>query len=158
MLSTRHLGTSKAPWVVLSFCDADALRSTVTQQLPRLSVVSIPGKLCRTKSSLFRAFAEALRFPDYFGKNWDALEECITDLSWLEASGYLLIVSDAEMLLEKVDSDYKTFVSIMNDAGKSWAERSSRPTPFHVVLTTSSALSDRRQRQLQPIETALTAT
>jgi RNAse (barnase) inhibitor barstar len=36
-----------------------------------------------TKDSLMDALAAVLSFPDYFGRNWDALEECIRDLSWL---------------------------------------------------------------------------
>ncbi len=27
--------------------------------------------------------AEELKFPDYYGKNWDAFLDCMSDLSWL---------------------------------------------------------------------------
>lgn len=158
MLSTRHLGTPKPPWVVLSSCEADTLRMVVERQFPRLFVASIPGTHCRTKRGLFGAFAEALRFPDYFGRNWDAFWECINDLSWLKATGYLLIVSDAEMLLARNDGDYKTFISIMTDAGKAWAETARRPRAFHLVLATtpSGRMADRRWR-MQPTNLALSA-
>jgi len=26
------------------------------------------------------AVSKAMRFPDYFGRNWDALDECLTDM------------------------------------------------------------------------------
>lgn len=32
---------------------------------------------------LIRVLEEALRLPDYFGRTWDALSECLRDLSWL---------------------------------------------------------------------------
>lgn len=43
-----------------------------------------------TKSSLMEAISDALDFPDYFGRNWDALDECIRDLSWLPAGAVTL--------------------------------------------------------------------
>ena len=121
-------------------------------------VASIPGTRCRTKRGLFGAFAEALRFPDYFGRNWDAFWECINDLSWLKASGYLLIVSDAEMLLAKNDEDYKIFIGIMTDAGKAWAGTARHSRAFHSVLATTSSgrMVDRRWR-IQPTDLALSA-
>ena len=40
---------------------------------------------CTDKATLLARFAAALQFPDWFGHNWDALADCITDLSWLPA-------------------------------------------------------------------------
>jgi RNAse (barnase) inhibitor barstar len=51
---------------------------------PECFVVRLTGRL-RRKQDLLRALAEGLKFPDYFGWNWDALEECLCDLSWLDA-------------------------------------------------------------------------
>lgn len=56
-----------------AFCDAEAL------------VVRVPAK-ARGKEKLLNILSEKLRFPRYFGHNWDALEECLGDLSWLNDS------------------------------------------------------------------------
>jgi hypothetical protein len=55
----------------------------------------------------FDGFARALSFPGWFGRNWDALEDALADLSWLPAArGRVLLVhrvaatSDAATLLD----------------------------------------------------------
>lgn len=36
------------------------------------------------KYELLKSLGTQLRLPEYFGFNWDALDECLADLSWLE--------------------------------------------------------------------------
>jgi hypothetical protein len=54
-------------------------------------VVRIPAGI-RSKQKLLAILAQKLRFPGYFGGNWDALEECLADLSWLPAGQRVAIV------------------------------------------------------------------
>jgi hypothetical protein len=60
---------------------------------PASAVVRIPRGI-RSKQKLFSIFSTALRFPSYFGWNWDAFEECLTDLSWLRADQPVLIIHE----------------------------------------------------------------
>jgi len=60
---------------------------------PGWLVVRIGGRL-RRKQDLLRALAESLKFPDYFGWNWDALEDCLRDLSWLDAPRGIVLVHE----------------------------------------------------------------
>lgn len=57
-------------------------------------VVRIPAK-ARGKEKLLSVLAAKLRFPSYFGHNWDALEECLRDLSWLGEQPRVVIVHEA---------------------------------------------------------------
>jgi RNAse (barnase) inhibitor barstar len=61
------------------FCDA------------ALQVVRLPRGI-RSKAKLLAILADKLRFPGYFGHNWDALEECLRDLSWLDGERPIALV------------------------------------------------------------------
>ena len=37
-------------------------------------------------------------FPEWYGSNFDALKDCLSDISWREEPGYLLILSRADTL------------------------------------------------------------
>ncbi|MBR0705334.1 barstar family protein [Bradyrhizobium liaoningense] len=67
-----------------------------------------------TKRALLTAIATQLSFPDYFGGNWDALEECIRDLSWLP-SGRVLVTHVDVPLVEDVRSAM-VYVAILKGA------------------------------------------
>jgi RNAse (barnase) inhibitor barstar len=56
-------------------------------------VVWVPRGV-RSKEKLLRLLSQALRFPNYFGGNWDALEECLHDLHWLPEKINIAIVHE----------------------------------------------------------------
>jgi hypothetical protein len=105
-------------------------------------VRTIRGSKMKTVDSLFDEFAAALQFPHYFGENWNALDECLTDLDWLSGDSYLLLVADAPLVLTQEDpGEFAAFVKVVIRAAKEWAGRRigtepwDRPqTPFYVVL------------------------
>jgi hypothetical protein len=94
----------------------------------RLRVVRIALAGATDKDQLVARVAKALEFPAWFGGNWDALEDCLGDLSWTAAVGHVLLFDGATdvPLVER-----GTLVDILASAAASWAERK---RPFFAVF------------------------
>lgn len=70
------------------------------------------------KEALFTLVAEELRFPKYFGRNWDALLDHLSDLSWWAAPGYLLVIENSHDLYAASGKDLLTFLEVVRDAAE----------------------------------------
>jgi len=74
------------------------------------------------KGELLKSIACGLAFPSYFGENWDALIDCLSDLSWLTAPEAVI---DHVALPELSRVDLRHYLESLLDA----AERRSGRTP-----------------------------
>lgn len=77
---------------------------------------------CDDKEAVLAAIGTALGFPDWFGQNWDALTDCLTDLSWSQAPGYVLVFSGTGNFAAVAPDDFDTLIEILSQASASWAE------------------------------------
>lgn len=111
----------------------------------------VRGRKMRSWQGLFDEVAAALRFPQYFGENVDALADCITDLDWLpRQAGYVVVVDDpGEVLADAEPAALRRLVALLRNAAARWAEPVEqgewwdRPAvPFHVVLHVSGNASE----------------
>jgi hypothetical protein len=97
-----------------------------------LATFEICGTDLRTDKELFAAIASAMKFPDYFGMNWDALDECLRDLdAWIPAPGYVLIVRDATSLWEYAPKTAGNLVESWLFCAEDWSKEGK---PFHLVF------------------------
>jgi Barstar (barnase inhibitor) len=78
--------------------------------------VVLPPGLAK-KADLLVFLQRTLPLPDYFGHNWDALEECLGDLRWLDDPKIFLIHQDIP--LENLPADQRTYLEILAGAAKS---------------------------------------
>jgi RNAse (barnase) inhibitor barstar len=78
---------------------------------------------CDSKSELLARIAAALDFPSWFGSNWDALFDCLADLAWRPAPGYVLILEHAGELQATEPEVFDTAVAILGDAAVAWHAR-----------------------------------
>jgi RNAse (barnase) inhibitor barstar len=91
----------------------------------------IDGKSIERKEQFMNAVATALRLPKSFGLNWDALEECLTELEG-DGDGYLICFDHIDGLLNAHPDQFETLVEILRDAVASWKEDG---TPMVVLLS-----------------------
>jgi hypothetical protein len=85
--------------------------------------VRIDLRGCHEKKCLLERTASALQFPDSFGHNWDAWFDCLADLGWLRATGYVVMLENTDDLRESSPEVFDTAVSILEDAAQVWAAR-----------------------------------
>ncbi len=93
-----------------------------------LDVIAVSLAGVRDKESIMRTLAEALGFPKWFGANWDALEDCLSDLSWRDAPGWVLLFRDFGALPR---DDLGVLLEVLRSAAQSWAGRG---RPFFAVF------------------------
>lgn len=86
---------------------------------------------CTGKDDALARFARALHFPDWFGGNWDALQDSLSDLSWLPAEGYLLLLEDVAQWREADSEGFDVALEILEQASNAWRLRL---VPFWAVL------------------------
>jgi RNAse (barnase) inhibitor barstar len=73
-------------------------------------------RTCRDKADLLKAIATGLAFPAWFGHNWDALADCLGDLSWHAARHLVVVFEHAESLIDAAPGDYLTALEIFAEA------------------------------------------
>jgi RNAse (barnase) inhibitor barstar len=96
-----------------------------------LAVFKIDIASVRNKDDLLETIASALEFPPTFGKNWDALNDCLTDLSWLDRKGWVLIIENCANFAQPHKADFDTLVKILRAASAYWRDQAK---PFWVLI------------------------
>lgn len=85
-------------------------------------VAPIDLKACTGDGEALERIADALAFPSWFGGNLDALEDCLNDLSWHAAPGYVLLLEHTGDWRAHADNAFEVALDIFNDAAARWAE------------------------------------
>ncbi|MCB2231139.1 barstar family protein [bacterium] len=88
---------------------------------------------------LMSALSEKLRFPDYFGRNWDALDECLRDFWWIENRSIVLVHNEIPDLDKNA---LLIYIEVLVRAVLDWRDDSDHD--FEVVFPASDEYQVRR--------------
>jgi len=119
----QHKGQQVLKHLVLSeAAQADDELAAAQSERQGRAVRVIRGWKCESRSDLHSEVGAALQFPPYYGENFDAMDECLHDLSWMPADSYLIVVLDVERVLPDDDAGLKSFLSCLSEAARVWDE------------------------------------
>ena len=132
------------PWLMKTAISVDGIQSIIQHARGgrEFEIRCLNGRNMGTLAGVFEEFGKSLDFPDYYGRNSAALEECLNDLSWLPAQGYLLVVTHSSLLLKnEPPSELTWLLALLERVCEEWSrpvrlgEEWDRPAvPFHVVF------------------------
>lgn len=110
-------------------CESVALADAAQALDFHVAHIDLAG--CSDRDSVLRSFARALRFPQWFGGNFDALADSLGDLSWLSAAGYLLLLEHSDAWREADDENFAVLLDILNEAAVTWGDQG---VPFWALI------------------------
>lgn len=80
----------------------------------------IDGATITNKAAFLQAIADAMLFPRYFGQNWDALEDCLTDLDWLNGDRFILLYEQPETFAQGDSTEWLVALDILRSTVDYW--------------------------------------
>jgi RNAse (barnase) inhibitor barstar len=88
-------------------------------------IAHVPHRLS-SRDDLFKVLRRELLLPDYFGENWDALSECLRDLSWITNRRVVIVHED----LPRLDNQtLSTYLDVLLKSAQDW-----KPEEDHELL------------------------
>ncbi len=87
-----------------------------------------------SKQQVLSSIAEAFHFPKHFGKNFDALGDCLTDLAYKSGkqTGFLIVLEQLPNTPKFDKEARETLLDVFRDAADFWADKK---VPFRVFYS-----------------------
>ena len=76
----------------------------------------------KSKAAVLNKIGRALKFPPYYGKNFDALNDCLSDLEWQPASGYVLFVDGAQAFHDADSKNFAILLEVFQSVADAWRD------------------------------------
>ncbi|MCY7418179.1 MAG: barstar family protein [Chloroflexi bacterium] len=113
-------------------------RASTAEALAHLALVGWSARVVdlttvTDKAGVLDAFGAGLLFPEWVGRNWDALSDALRDLSWWQSGerGRAIIVAGAGRLDPGLEPDWHILCDILQEAADRWR---TTPAPLGVLV------------------------
>lgn len=93
---------------------------TASEELGWRTVV-LDGAEAEDKAAFLEVCSEAFALPEWFGLNWDALEECLADLDLGGVDGVIVLWVSWSEFAEAQPRDFAVAVDVLASAVRGWA-------------------------------------
>jgi hypothetical protein len=80
-----------------------------------IDVWTIDGAEANSRERFFPAVTAALEFPEYFGHNWDATYDCLTDLTGGKDSPSVVLINHGNHFVACMGPDWTTAERVFAD-------------------------------------------
>jgi hypothetical protein len=97
-------------------------------ELARFRAFLLDGRAATDEESFLTVCEGALSLP---ARTWEGLADCLTDLSWAPAKGYVVVYDGWGMLARCDPQAWATAYDILASAARGWAREG---TPFAVLF------------------------
>jgi RNAse (barnase) inhibitor barstar len=96
--------------------------NNLKKSFPGAFIGAVDGKKATSMKDFHEQIGNALKFPDYSGKNLDALDEMINDLEWIKEEKVIIYISNSADWLskEKGDDRILTILDVFDATAEDW--------------------------------------
>ncbi|MEO8346296.1 MAG: barstar family protein [Betaproteobacteria bacterium] len=77
----------------------------------------------KDRATLFGELDRALKLPEHFGHNFDALADVLEDRDWLGKSGRVIVLTHVAAYRKEHPKDWATLEDLLAEASEFWKER-----------------------------------
>ena len=112
------LKSVKDAGLYMATCELDDVRTAAKEAGFVLFDVDLTG--VHSKSEFLAAIAQTIEAPEWFGKNWDALADALSDLSWKNAPGYVLLLVNGTANFNLLGNDHDVAKDILETTVDYW--------------------------------------
>jgi RNAse (barnase) inhibitor barstar len=109
--------------------NADALKTQAAHA--KLRHVFVDLAKAHDRATLFKSLDAALKLPEHFGHNFDALADVLEDRDWLGKSGIVIVLMHSAAYRGDHPHEWQTLEDLFAEACDYWRERH---VPFWVFL------------------------
>ena len=83
--------------------------------------IVLDGTEVEDRTAFLEAADEAFALPEWFGMNWDALEECLADLELEGAEGIVVLWTAWGTFAEAAPKDFAVALDVLASAVRGWS-------------------------------------